>query len=42
MTEVLSCRSVYRRALLGVENGEGTKDTVELNVEWSRELKYTW
>ena len=36
VTEVLNCKSVYRKALLGVEKAEGTKDTVELNVEWSR------
>jgi len=36
VTEVLNCKSVYRRALLGVENAEGLKDTVQLNVEWSR------
>jgi hypothetical protein len=35
VTEVLNCKSVYRRALLGVGNAEGPKGTVELNVEWS-------
>ena len=35
VTEVLNCKSVYRTALLGVENAEGPKDTAELNVEWS-------
>ena len=35
VTEVLNRMSVYRGALLGVENAEGPKDTVELNVEWS-------
>ena len=36
VTEDLNCKSVYRRVLLGVQNAEGPKDTVELNVEWSR------
>ena len=36
MTEILNCKSVYRTALIGVENAEGTKNTVELYVEWSR------
>ena len=36
MTEVLNFKSVYRTALLGVENAEGPKGTVELNVERSR------
>ena len=35
VTEDLNRQSVYRTALLGVENAEGPKDTVELNVEWS-------
>ena len=35
LTVVLNRKSVYRTALLGVENAEGPKDTVELNVEWS-------
>jgi len=36
VTEVFNCKSVYRRALLGVENAEGLKVTVELNVQLSR------
>jgi hypothetical protein len=36
LTEVLNHKSVYRTALLGVEDAEGPKDTVELSVEWSR------
>ena len=35
VTEDLNCKSLYRRALLGVANAEGPKDTVQLNVEWS-------
>jgi len=35
VTEILNCKSVYRTALIGVENAEGPKDTVELYVEWS-------
>jgi len=34
--KVLTRKSVYGTALLGVEDVEGPKDTVELNVEWSR------
>jgi hypothetical protein len=36
LTEVLNRQSVYRTALLGIENAEGPKDTVELYVEWGR------
>jgi len=36
LIEVLNRKSVYRTALLGVGNAEGPKDTVELNVGWSR------
>jgi len=36
LTEVMNRNSVYRTALLGGENAEGPKDTVELYVEWSR------
>ena len=36
VTEVLNRKSVYPTALLGVENAEGPKYTVELNVERSR------
>ena len=36
VTEVMNRKSVYRTALLGVENAEGPKDTVELNIEWNR------
>ena len=36
LTEVMNRKSVYWTALLGVENAEGPKDTVELNVEWNR------
>jgi len=36
MTRILIRKSVYRAALLGIENAEVLKDTVELNVEWSR------
>jgi hypothetical protein len=36
LTEIMSRKSVYRTALLGVGNAEGPKDTVELNVEWGR------
>jgi len=36
VTELWNRKSVYRTAFLGVENTEGPKDTVELNVEWSR------
>jgi len=39
LTEILNRKSVYRTALLGVENAEGPKDTVELNVEWGRQRK---
>ena len=35
VTEILNCKSVYHTALIGVENAEGPKDTVELYVEWS-------
>jgi len=35
-TEDLNRKSVYRTALLGVENAEGPNDKLELNVEWSR------
>ena len=37
--KVLTRKSVYGTALLGVEDVEGPKDTVELNVEWSRQRK---
>ena len=33
VTEVFNPNSVYLRALLGFENAEGPKDTVELYVE---------
>ena len=36
LREVLTRKSVYGTALLGVQNAEGPKDIVELNVEWSR------
>ena len=36
VTEVLNRKSVCRRALLGAQNAEGQKYTIELNVEWSR------
>jgi hypothetical protein len=36
LTEVMNRNFVYRTALLGAENAEGPKDTVELNVEWGR------
>ena len=36
VTEVMNRKSVHRTALLGVGNAEGPKDTVELNVQWSR------
>ena len=36
LREVLNRQSVYGTALLGVENVEGLKNMVELNVEWSR------
>jgi predicted nucleic-acid-binding Zn-ribbon protein len=36
VAEVYNRKSVYRTALLGVENAQGTEVTVELNVEWSR------
>jgi hypothetical protein len=36
VTKVLNRKSVYRTALLGVENAERAKDTLDLNVEWSR------
>ena len=36
VTEVFNPNSVYLRALLGFENAEGPKDTVELNVERSK------
>jgi hypothetical protein len=42
VTEFLSRKSVYRTALLGDENAKGPKDTVELNVEWSRQQTSTW
>ena len=35
MTLVLFRKSLYLTALLGVENAEGAKYTVELNVDWS-------
>ena len=35
VTEDLNRKSLYRRALLGVGNAEGPKDTEQLNVEWS-------
>jgi len=34
LTDILNRMSVYRTALLGDENAEGTKVTVEINVEW--------
>jgi len=37
----MNYKSVYRTALLGVENAEEPSDTVELNVEWSRQQKLT-
>jgi hypothetical protein len=33
LTEILNCKSVYRTALIGVENAEGPKDTAGLYVE---------
>jgi hypothetical protein len=36
LRDVMNRKSVYRTALLGVENAEGPNDTVELNVEWNR------
>jgi hypothetical protein len=36
LTEIMNRKSVYRTALLGVENAGRPKHTVELNVEWSR------
>jgi len=36
LTEVMNRMSVCLTALVGVENAEGSNDTVELNVEWSR------
>jgi len=36
LTEFMNRNSVYRKALLGVVNAGGPKDTVELNEEWSR------
>jgi len=36
LREVLTRKSVYRTELFGVENAEGPKDTVELNIEWGR------
>jgi len=36
VTEILNRKSVYPTGLLCVENAEGPKDTIELNVEWSR------
>jgi len=36
LIQVLICKSVYRAALLGVENKEGLRDYVEINVEKSR------
>jgi hypothetical protein len=36
LTQIMNHKSVYCRALSGVQNAEGPKDTVELNVEWSR------
>jgi hypothetical protein len=36
LKDILNRKSVFRTALLGVENAEGPKNTVELNVEWSR------
>ena len=35
VTEVMNRKSVYRTALLGVENAEGPKGTVQLNVKWN-------
>jgi hypothetical protein len=33
LTDIFNRKSVYRTALLGAENAEGPKDTVEVNVE---------
>ena len=33
LTDIFNRKSVYRTALLGVDNAEGPKDTVEVNVE---------
>ena len=39
LTEIMNHKSAYRTALLGVENAQGPKDTVELSVEWGRQQK---
>ena len=36
LIEGLNHKSVYFTALLGVENKEGLRDTVEINVKWNR------
>ena len=39
LTEIVNSKFVYPTALLGAENAEGPKDTVELYVEWGRQQK---
>jgi hypothetical protein len=38
-TEVLNRKSVYRTIFLGIKNTEGPKDTIDLDIAWSREQK---